>query len=227
MKTSTADPEDGIYRVSIYTGFPKTPIPSEKTRPLYGEYYEWTGFTNLRLDDNGCLQPGKLLPGALIEKHLLWMYVHVTYVLPTVDKNEAGKFITSNSCPPTPYTTSTIDAPDIENPYYHVQKSREKSNTRQPQTFLQPDFDYAEPSPLAFAPTGIAVDKVAEDAAFSGSDAEFFGPVVAAGQVATTPVLDDTRYGWDASPISFVQKLKQRRGIKRRRGVERVVGGMT
>lgn len=50
----------------MYTGIPKDSTPSEKIRPKYSEYYEWTGFTNLRLDDNGCLQPGKLLPGALI-----------------------------------------------------------------------------------------------------------------------------------------------------------------
>lgn len=154
------------------------------------------------------------------------MDVNVLMFEQTVDKNEAGKFITSNNCPPTPYPILTINAPDIPNPYYHVQKSREKTKTGQPQTFLQPDLNYAEPSLGAFAPTGITVDKIAEDAAFSGSDAEFVGPVVA-DQVASTPVLDDTLYGWDAFPISFVQKLKQRRGIKRRRGVERMVGGMT
>lgn len=213
MRTSAANPDDAIYRVSIYTGFPQDPIPEENTRPQYGEYYEWTGFTNLRLDENGCLQPGKLLPGALIRN----ICCGCTYVQTTVDKNEAGSFITSNNCPPTPYPRSIIDAPDIPNPYYQVHKSRENTNTRQSQTFLQPDFKYAEPSPGAFFPTEIAANKVAEDAALSGSDAEFFDPFGAV-QAAPTLFLDDTLMSPDPALLSFDQKLKQRRGIKRRGG---------
>lgn len=205
----------------MYTGIPKDSIPSEKTRPKYGEYYEWTGFTNLRLDDNGCLQPGKLLPWALIGN----ICCGCTYFRTIVDKNEAGAFVTSNNCPPASYPISR-DAPDIPNPYYLVQKFRENTNTGQPQSFLQPDFNYAEPSPGAFAPTGITDSKVAADAAFSGGDAEFLVPVVA-DQVAYAPVVDDTFSGWSEATMNFEQKLKQRRGIKRRGSVERVVGGMT
>lgn len=203
--------DGSIYRVFVYTGIPKDSIPSEMTRPKHSEYYEWTGFTNLRLDDNGCLQPGKLHPGALIGN----ICCGCTYFRTTVDKNEAGAFITSNNCPPAPYPISTRDAPDIPNPYYLVQKSRENINTGQPQSFLQPDFNYAEPSPGAFAPTGVTDNKVAADAAFSGRDAEFFDPVVA-DRVASTPVVDDTFYNWGAATMNFEQKLKQRRGIKLR-----------
>lgn len=143
-----------------------------------------------------------------------------------MDKNEAGAFLTSNNCPPAPYPISTRDAPDIPNPYYLVQKSRENTNTGQPQSFLQPDFNYAEPSPGAFDPTGITDSKVAADAALSGGDAEFLVPVVA-NQVAYAPAVDDIFSGWSDATINFEQKLKQRRGIKRRGGVSRVVRGMS
>lgn len=149
-----------------------------------------------------------------------------TYFRTIVDKKEDGKFITSNNCPPSPYPISTMDAPDIPNPYYLAEKSRGNTNAGQPQSFLQPDFNYVEPSPGAFAPTGITDNTVASNAGYFGSDAEFFEPLVA-DQVAATPVVDDTFYGWDAAPINLVQKLKRRRGIKRRGGVEKVVGGMT
>lgn len=66
MRTAFVESVDAIYRVAMYTGIPKDSIPSEKIRPQYSEYYEWTGFSNLRLDEKGCLQPGKSIPGALI-----------------------------------------------------------------------------------------------------------------------------------------------------------------
>lgn len=138
-----------------------------------------------------------------------------TYFRTTVDKKEDGKFITSNYCPPAPYPISTSDAPDIPNPYYLAEKSRGNTNAGQPQSFLQTDFNYAEPSSGAFAPTGISDNTVASNAGYVGTDAEFFDPLVA-DQVAATPDVYDTFYGWGAAPINFVQKLKRRRGIKRR-----------
>lgn len=206
----------------MYTGIPKDSTPAEKTRPKYSEYYEWTGFTNLRLDKNGCLQPGKLHSWSFDRKYTLWMYD--TYFRTTVGKNEAGKFITNNNCPPAPYPVSTIDAPDVPNPYYLVEKSRGNTNAGQSQSFLQPGFIYAdEPSPGAFAPIGITDNRVASDAAYFGSDAEFFDPLVA-DHLASTPVVDDTFHGWDAAPINLVQKLKRRRGIKSRGALKELLG---
>lgn len=206
----------------MYTDFPKDSIPKEKTRPKSGEYYEWTGFSHLRLDKDGCLQPGKLLPGALIGN----ICCGGTYFRTTVDKNEAGAFITSNECPPTPYPISAAEAPDITNPYYLVEKSRQKPNPGGTQSFLQPDFNNAELSSDTFAFTEIIDNNIVADAPFSGSDAGFLGPVVA-NQVAEAPFVDDTFFGWGAPTINVERKLKQRRGIKRRTSLVRAVGDMT
>lgn len=132
----------------------------------------------------------------------------------TVDNSEAGGFITNNNCPPAPYPTSTLDAPDIPNPYYLLQKSRENSPSGKTQSSL-PDLNNAPF--VSSADTGIINDKiVADGAAFLGGDTGAFRPVVA-DQVAAAPVgdaEDNTFSDWGAS--------NQRRKLKlRRRSVER------
>lgn len=135
-----------------------------------------------------------------------------------VDTSEAGAFTTSNNCPPAPYPTST---PDIPNPYYLVQKSRENTHLGQTQSFLQPNLNNPELSgPFVSADTGIINDEiVADGAGFLGVDTGVFRPVVA-DQVAAAPAADFTFSDWGAS--SFRRKLKQRR-----RSVERVDGEMS
>lgn len=142
-----------------------------------------------------------------------------------MDKNEAGAFITSNNCPPAPYPISALEAPDILNPYYLVEKSRQKPYPGGTQSFLQPDFNNAELSSDPFASTQIIDNNVVADAAFSGSDAGFLGPVVA-DQVANAPFLHDIFSDWGAPTIYFERKLKQRSGIKRRASLESAVGEM-
>lgn len=143
-----------------------------------------------------------------------------------MDKDEAGAFISRNNCPPAPYLISTNNAPDIPNPYYLVQKSRGNANSRQPQSFLKPDFNYAELSSGPFASTGITDNKVVADAAFSRGDAEFFDSVVA-DQVAAAPVVADTSTTWGAAMMNFEKKPRQRRGLKLRGSVERLAREMT
>lgn len=215
MRTGTVLASEGIFRVAIYTGIPRESNPSQNIRPKNFEYYEWTGFTNLRLDEKGCLQPGKLLSWRFHRK------VYMTEYFPkqTVDPSEAGAFTTSNNCPPALYPTST---PDIPNPYYLVQKSRENTQSGQTQSFLQPNLNNPELSGpfVSSADTGIINDKiVADGAGFLGVDTGVFRPVVA-NQVAAAPVTDFTSSDWGAS--SFRRKFKQRR-----RSVERVDGEMS
>lgn len=55
---------DGIYRITIYTGFPYTPSsPSDaapaKTHPTHAQYYEWWGYRNLFVGLDGCLRVGE------------------------------------------------------------------------------------------------------------------------------------------------------------------------
>lgn len=149
-------------------------------------------------------------PGASIERYM------AEYIpKQTVDNSEAGLFLTSNNCPPTPYPTSILDAPDISKPYYLIQKSRENKPSGQTQSFL-PDVNNA-PS-VSSADTGVINDKiVADGTAFLGGDTGGFRPVVA-DQVAAAPVEDYTFSNWGASNLR--RQLKQRR-----RSVERVGGG--
>ena len=57
---------DGIYRITIYTGFPYAPpSPPEaapapaKTHPTHAQYYEWWGYRNLFVGLDGCLRVGE------------------------------------------------------------------------------------------------------------------------------------------------------------------------
>lgn len=120
--------------------------------------------------------------------------------------------MTSNKCPPTAYPTSSTDAPDIPNPYYLVQKSRENKYSGQTQSFLQPDLNNAELS-VPFAPSadpGIINENIVADAAFSVGGDSGFRTVAAADQVADAPIVDYTFSDWGAT--NFRRKLKQRRG---------------
>lgn len=132
----------------------------------------------------------------------------------TVDNSEAGAFITSNNCPPATYPTSTLDAPDISNPYYLLQRSRENNPSGKTQSSL---LDLNNAPFVSSTDTGIINDKiVADGAAFLGGDTGGFRPVVA-DQVAAAPVEDvedNTFSDWGAS--NQRRKLKQRR-----RSVER------
>lgn len=74
MRTGTIQAEGAVFRVAIYTGIPKESKPTENTRPEHSEYYEWTGFTNLRLDEQGCLRPGKLLSWSFHRK-AIWLSI--------------------------------------------------------------------------------------------------------------------------------------------------------
>lgn len=129
-----------------------------------------------------------------------------------MDKNEAGSFTTQNNCPPAEYPTSTLDGPDIPNPYYLVKKSRASPASGQQQSFLQPNLDNPELSVpfVSNADTGIINDKIiADGAGFVGelSDSGLLHPVVS-DQVAAAPVDDYNFYDWGVS--SFRRKLKQR-----------------
>ena len=137
-----------------------------------------------------------------------------------MDNSEAGTFITSNNCPPSPYPALSDAAPDIPNPYYLVQKSRESNLSGQTQSFLQPDLNNAELSVpfVSSADTGTINDKIVGDgAAFLGGATGGFRPVVADQVATTTPVEDDAFSEW--GPLNFRRKLKQRR-----RSVEREDG---
>ena len=128
-----------------------------------------------------------------------------------VDNSEAGVFITSNNCPPAIYPTSTLEAPDIPNPYYLLQKWRENQPSGKTQSFL-PDLNNAPF--VSSADTGIINDKiVADGAAFLGGETGDFRPAIA-DQVAAAPAEDNTFSEWGA--FNLRRKLKQRR-----RSVER------
>lgn len=52
---------DGIYRITIYTGFPFSPssilsAAPAKTHPEHAQYYEWWGYRNLFVGLDGCLR---------------------------------------------------------------------------------------------------------------------------------------------------------------------------
>lgn len=123
-----------------------------------------------------------------------------------MDNSEAGVFITSNNCPPALYPTSKLDAPDIPNPYYLLQKLRENQPSGKKQSFL-PELNNAPF--VSSADTGIINDKiVADGAAFWGGDTGSFRPVIA-DQVAAAPAEDNTLVEWGASNLR--RKFKQRR----------------
>lgn len=192
--------------------FPRNPIPLRILAPDMSNTMSGRDLQISVLMKMAVFDQVSCFPGASIEN-----YMAEYFPKQTVDNSEAGVILTSNNCPPTPYPTSKLDAPDIPNPYYLLQKSRENKPSGQTQSFL-PDLNDAPF--VSSADTGINNDKiVADGTAFLGGDTGGFRPVVA-DQVAAAPVGDYTFSDWGASNLR--RQLKQRR-----RGVERVGGERT